>query len=516
MPIQTSARPIPFFQLKTVGGAFVAREPKIPGSIPVTQTEVIPATGRYNELYCQSGGSNINAGSTNNNTAAYTATNGNWSTVTNQYIPTDGSVPASFITAGDYVSIYIDAATVAVFIARVDVVAGVNGAITVSATYRCGTPPVTSATARSLKAGGAWLGPSGASIFPFTILNSSISDITTRVNVKNDQTYSTTVTVAFSLAAGILQGYSSSPGDGGRATFDFGTTNVGTGISVVGLMCADIIVLSTATIGTSVGIAAGTTSVTVLRCSARGWRGSGLASNTAVSIFIECEAYDCAKANDGLSAGFHFTSNSSCVRCISSYNSGSLSDGFNWVSGATGNCTADNCIAFRNGRHGFSFPSGGAIIGPNFHNCDSYFNGGSGLANNGIASNAFSIIENCNFIGNNAWGIASTSPGIWYGMIKNCGFGTGSMRNASGMIGIGSNHAMIISGNVQYPADVTPWTDPINGDFRIDLDEAIGVGIGSYKQSLGSLSGTIGYPDIGAAQALVTAVDEGTGGVGGT
>jgi len=50
----------------------------------------------------QNGGNNVNAGSTTNNTAAYTSTNGNWSTVTNKFTPTDGSTPASSVNVGEF------------------------------------------------------------------------------------------------------------------------------------------------------------------------------------------------------------------------------------------------------------------------------------------------------------------------------------------------------------------------------------------------------------------------------
>jgi hypothetical protein len=59
----------------------------------------------------------------------------------------------------------------------------------------------------------------------------------------------------------------------------------------------------------------------------------------------------------------------------------------------------------------------------------------------------------------------------------------------------------VISGNVTYANDVTPWTDPANGDFRISLAAAKGAGRGTYTQTAASYAGTVGYPDIGAAQS---------------
>lgn len=119
------------------------------------------------EFYIQAGGSFLNSGSTTSNSAAYTSTNGNWSTVTNQFIPTDGSTPASTVNVGDYASIYLDAAAAAVCIVRVTAVAaGVNGAITVSSTIKAGTVPVTGTTGRSINVGGAQKIPTTGDLGP--------------------------------------------------------------------------------------------------------------------------------------------------------------------------------------------------------------------------------------------------------------------------------------------------------------------------------------------------------------
>jgi hypothetical protein len=187
----------------------------------------------YTEFYCQSGGSNLNAGSTTSNTAAYTSTNGNWSTVTRIFTPTDGSTPASTIAVGDWVSIYNDGSAATAFIAQVTAVAaGVNGAITVSATSRAGSQPSTSATARTLKAGGAWKGPNAADGVPFNIggLGNNVDGTSgnqVRVNMKNSSSYAMTASINWQAgAACVVQGYTTSPGDGGKATVDGGVTEL--------------------------------------------------------------------------------------------------------------------------------------------------------------------------------------------------------------------------------------------------------------------------------------------------
>jgi hypothetical protein len=60
---------------------------------------------------------------------------------------------------------------------------------------------------------------------------------------------------------------------------------------------------------------------------------------------------------------------------------------------------------------------------------------------------------------------------------------------------------MTVIGSVTYATDVTPWVDPTNGDFRINLAAAKGTGRGTFTQTASSYAGTVGYPDIGAAQS---------------
>src|SRR6267142_3023303 len=181
----------------------------------------------FTEFYCTSTGSNLNAGSTTDNAAIYTSTNGAWSTVTNTFTPADGSNPVtSGVSAGMFVSIFLDAASVAVYIARITSVTGtVNAAIAVSTTVIYGTAPTTAASGITIKVGGAWLGPNGATTFPFglsgtigALVNSS--SYQPRVNVKNDQTYTMTAALPFTtLGAAVMQGYTTAPGDLGKANF---------------------------------------------------------------------------------------------------------------------------------------------------------------------------------------------------------------------------------------------------------------------------------------------------------
>lgn len=460
----------------------------------------------FTEFYCQSGGSNLNSGSTTNNTAAYTSTNGNWSTGTNQFTPTDGSTPASNVNVGDFASIYIDGASVAVFIARVTVVAsGVNGAITVSSTVKAGTAPVTSATTRTIKVGGAWLGPNGASGFPLSlaidgIVLNNVAGATTRINLKNDASYliSTAITPAFS--DGIVQGYTTTPGDKGKAIIDTSTNlinalSVNSGIAFIDLVFTGSQASGTATLVSTVAGAGGTL---FLRCIVHGSRGNGFTVTiTATITFIECEAYANNLSNTADLAGFKISASSvTMIRCYSHDNSGSNSVGF--YAGKLSQIWMHNCVADSNGSHGFVAGNDTGIGGVVLSQCDSYNNGGDGIK---VLSTkqTFITIHNCNLIKNTGWGINAATTTLLIGEFSNNGYGSGTQANGSGTTNAGTG--VVQTGTVTYASGVTPYFAPATGDFRISLSAAVSTGTENFLQTGNAKIGSIGYPDIGAVQS---------------
>lgn len=459
----------------------------------------------YTEFYCQNGGSNLNAGSTTNNTALYTSTSGNWVQTTRVFTPTDGSTPASTVSVGMFASVYLNAASVGVYIGRISAVgAGVNGTITIDVTAILGSAPANSTGGITIKVGGAWLGPNGASTFPFSLggvnnLKDS-SDHLPRVNFKNDQTYSMSVAVSFGNGPAIYQGYTSTVGDGGKATFDTSTNAVGA-LNVNGTQCSlvDLIAVSTASAGSFDGITISGSSQ-IIRCVAHGWRNSGF--NVGSSCYVkECEAYDNNKANAAGHAGFKTSSSVTFENCIAHDNTGSNTDGFTTLNGANP-LNFVNCIADTNGRHGFSIQ---ANTNPSiyFLQCDAYNNGTDGIKNLLASTNSYVSIKNCNFVKNGGYGINSAiTTGHWSGVIENCGFGSGTQANGSGTTN--GTDALEISGSVTYAANLTPWNNPANGDFRITLASAMSVGRSAFTETAAGYAGTVGYPDIGSAQHLDT------------
>lgn len=462
----------------------------------------------FTEFFCRSGGSNLNGGGLAS--GAEPATTPVYSGVgdsdgTSIFTPSDGSTPASTVTVGDFGSVYVTAgATVAVFIGRVKTVAaGVNGAITFETTAKSGTFPAASAGAHTItcNVGGAWLGPNAAVGFPFTLATNALKNTNgdfPRVNFKNDATYSITAAITSAGGAGMTwQGYSSSAGDGGKAIIDGGTTGASYVLLTLGggqELAVDFILQNNGATGNASGGNISSTSL-FIRCVFANLRGSGLVLQGTNSISIECESYACNQSNTADKGGFETVGTAHLMNCIShDHTAGSNAHGFvcgNSVTTLFQRCIADTCS-------GAGFYSSNPTIKVFMLNCDAYNCSASGTslaAVNGVATVYF---VNSNFIKNTGYGINLTGGGSRTGYITSCGFGSGTQANSLGTTNaIGS---VAVTGSVTYASGVTPWVDPANGDFRINLAAAKGAGRGAFTETATSYAGTVGYPDIGAAQ----------------
>lgn len=425
-------------------------------------------------------------------TAAYSATNGGWNSTTGVFTPTSGD-PSATVTVGDFASVFNDGATTPVFVGRVTAVNSTT--VTVSTTAKGGTAPTTNATARSINVGGAWLGPNGAVQFPVNfaagVMVNAAGD-SCRVNFKNNQTYGITAAMNHTIAGPVhFQGYTTTFGDLGKATIDGGVAgasyillaNSGTPMYVL-----DLIFQNNGATGLAAGVSVSNSRlVRLTRVVVHDVRGGGIVNGH----LLECEAYACNQSNTANLAGMDPVL---ARRCISHNNVGSNSIGFVTSSGAR---VLIDCISDSNGLHGFFSNS---VTDYTLIGCDAYGNGGDGWQH--VVAAGHYEIENCNFVGNAGWGVNITTTAR--GILWNCGFGdnvSGAKTNTGGLDEVGT---------VTYGAGVTPWVDPANGDFRIDLTASKNTGRGSFTQTAPSYSGTIGYPDIGAAQHL----DSGGGGTG--
>lgn len=462
----------------------------------------------YTEFACRSGGSNMNGGAIASNgepatSPVYSSTNGNWNG-TATFTPTDGSTPLGLAAAGDWAHVFVDGSTTPVYIARVtNVAAGVNGVITLSTTAKAGSAPTSSATGRSINIGGAWLGPNGASGFPFTLLTSVLQNVGSdrpRCNFKNDQTYNITAAITVSGTGPIIfQGYTTTFGDLGKATIDGGTSGASYTLLNVsntsGQSFCDLIFGNNGATGSALGVQCSNTNSTASfkRCVVHDVRGHGFVGGSNLyTKWIECEVYNCNQSNTASQAAFTGGTGlpATAIRCIAHDNTSSNTSGFINIPNVI------SCISDTNGQYGF-------VIASNTNtmvNCDAYNNGSDGIrGNNGGTSELY--IENCNLVKNGGWGINLAFGATSRADVVNCGFGAGTQVNASGSITAGSGSAVEAVGTVTYANDVTPWTDPANGDFRVNLAAATNAGRGAFTQTSASYTGTVSILDIGAAQA---------------
>ncbi len=481
----------------------------------------------FTEFYCTSLGSNLNSGGINSGipggTANYTHTNGNWSTVLNNFTVQNGTNPTGNVTVGDYASIYNDGATVGVYIARITAVDNkVNGNISVSSTNIYGTAPTTSTTNRSMKVGGAWLGPNGSTTFPFGLtgtiasLSPSVSSNAVRVNAKNDQTYTMTAALNLgTLGAAILQGYTTTPGDLGKSIFSSNIISA-SNFTITGSASqsfADLIFVSTGASNANHLVQTGNP-IFLLRCVFHGSRASGFlnAATSAPVFLLECEAYDCNKSNSTGTAGFETSVSGAtlvCINCYSHDHAGSNSQGFSSVANS-GALILINCISESNGGSGLLWNNAisSASTGLVSINSDYYNNTGDGIKLANTVPGLFAYFSNNNFIKNGGKGINNTLA-AQSGIIYNNGRGAGTQANGS----TDTLGAIIdTSTDITYVANSTPWNAPTTGDFRIVLAGAKNSGRSHFEETDGTNTGTVGFPDIGAAEHYDTQKSQTFGG----
>lgn len=467
-------------------------------------------TPTYTEFYIQTTGDNLNSGSTADNAATFSAASGyftnNTTATTCTFFKSGLNPVAGGVTNGAWASVYTNGQIATAWIATVTAADDTADTVTMSLTAKAGNLPSTDETGvMSIKVGGAWKGPGGhtgdtgyaaTNTFPFALVANTITNSSgiPRINIKGGTTYSITNGLIVANAGPIrFQGYTTTPGDGGKATIDGGTVYPGYAL----LTCtgnyeewADVIFANNGVVGSTDGIAGGGNDCVFVRCVIHDISKNGILPSGSGWSAWECEAYACGKGNGSGVVAFNGLQ---CYRCIAHDNTGSSIAGF-YIS--TGGILV-NCIADSNGRQG-------AVAGPSASgtatiiNCDFYNNTYAGISLSGGNVN----IENCNFA-NNGSGITNTAAlSGRVGRIANCGFGTGTAANTYGTIT--NLFGPLIRGCFEYSANALPWTDAPNGDFRINLTAAKATGAGGFTETAGSYAGTVGYPDIGAAQNAST------------
>lgn len=466
----------------------------------------IEAATSYTEWFCNSTGTNINAGSTTNATPTFSNSNQNWDSTTGIYTSTGSDL--SGVSVGMWASVFVDGATTAVFVGRITAVDDTLDTITVSTTIKTGTAPSTSATGRSIVVGGAWYGPwySGATVdnWPISTVNDRLTNTSLaspRINFKNDRVYGTTNVIQNSNGPIRFQGFATNAGDFGRAWLTGSTVGAGHAAFTFNGANVDVTDFIFATNGASANAAlvtGGNNEQYFSRCVFRDSRGAGI-STAGFTFLNECESFLCNANNTAGTSGFNISGASSVlVRCVAHDNVGTGTSGF--IINST--CSLINCIADSNGRDGLTF---NAVNMLSVEGCDFYNNGTNGINLTGASATTV-LIENCNFIGNGvgltgAYAINSSGSVLRNGSVINCVFGTGTATNGSGGANIFPGTGLNEIGNIGLAANVNPWVDAANGNFSVtNTSPTINAGRGIFMQTQSGYGGTVSYPDTGATQ----------------
>lgn len=469
------------------------------------------AFGTFTEFYCNaSTGDNTNGGSSAGS-VVFSNTNANWDG-TSVFTPNNGQNPVSQgVTTGMFAAIFLDGAATATRIARItNVTNATNGAITVSTTSVAGASVTSGATGRTIRVGGAWKGPNGAVGFPWTINSlGTATDGTNmvRVNFKNNADYSISSAITFGSTGGnvVSQGYSSTPGDLGKATITTTTNAVGIiGVGTTNRSFYDLRFTTTATSGSAVGVVS-TSFNTFQRCVFNGWRSTVISQGGGAPLWVdECEFYDFNKAN---TVGASAINGTSGLTVTSSYfHDATAGSNCLGISTASGNHTTQIIGNIFDNLAGAAVQESGGgagdvltiITNNDFYHCN------TGIKLNATAASTYHpIIKNNNFIGNTTYAI-DVVAGHVDGTLFNNGYGSGTEANGSG--DYHTTAEMILddaTGNnsrVVYAANATPYAAPTTGNFKINNVAAMGTGRGHFEQNDGTNTDTVGYPDIGAAQ----------------
>lgn len=484
----------------------------------------------YTETYVQTTGSNLNAGTTNADAATFTYAGGTWVSGTGVFTVASGNPLSDGVVVGDFGSVFTTAgATVSQFIGRVT--ARDATTVTLSLTAKSGTAATPSATANAttLKIGGAWAGPNGASMFPWGFIQATMTNAAAdllRVNIKTG-TYTITAGVTHTnVGPMVFEGYTTTPGDG-TLTMSLPLIT-GTGFPTINTPY-NILQYSGATdIQTRyiefanngydspgpnvngpdmVSSVSGATNNVYYRCRFRNsWR-NGLRIGASGGLVEECEGVGCNIDGAATFAVFQADAVSSWLRCWGHHTfsqSGPLdyadSVVFRFGASSTNRVTYDGCIASHFG--GYGFTAGGNNHCVLIKNCVAAFGNRSGVFFGAGANETSSVlIENSIFYNNDNYGVRYGNA-TWAATIRNCAFGANATANF--LNGLADR----VSGTIDLSGD--PFVDSANGDFSLN------VGAGALCRNAG-FGGWLGgspadwqgssysekpttFPDVGAAQ----------------
>jgi hypothetical protein len=425
----------------------------------------------FTEFYCNaSTGSNLNAGSTESGTATHTYASGTWVQSTRVFTVASGNPESAGVAVGNFASVYPDAATVTPYVGRVSAVSSTT--ITIDGTAFSGTAPVDGTTNTTIKIGGAWKGPNGAVGFPFGFITGALmnDNFRPRVNLKGGTNYEITATIECNLGQYVsFQGYTTTPGDRGRAIIDGGTTGTSYVLLNISLTAAlntafiDLTFQNNGATGSATGVNQVSTSSELIfsRVTVHSVRGWGIVFTSQVNA-VDVLASGCNQSNTAGLGGIGARSGS-FLRLVARDNN---RHGIMYGS-TTGTATLVNCISTRNTDAGYAY--GTNRLNQSLLGCVAYDNGGDGIQAGGGGGQVVNIsIENCIAAYNGGRGIdlqASASSASVFFLRDNAVIGNTveNIRVDSGVSGGGFTHNENL---ITLTAD--PFVDAENDDFNIN------------------------------------------------
>lgn len=494
--------------------------------------QLVYGASPFTEWFCvkaESGGTNVNAGSTTN-TPVFNQTGGNFTNTTGGFAKAGANF--SGVTVGMWASVYVDGSIVTPFVGRVVLVDDVNDFMLITNIAGFGTKPTDGTGNRSCRVGGPWYGPYGTATytdgFPLDAIENRATNFPSlppRVNMKDDHDYIITSNVVRNIRGYVrFEAFHDIPGDAGDV-YPWRMANIYADTNTAVMFYQPFVnsgnfneyrylnisgggTNSNGAIHTNMVSSTGSGSVWYRCRFHRSWEGGlviGGASGIGNQLIVECESDRNNINGANATGGFMASQDSTWVRCWShdsNWRGDTDADGW-YVDASAEIVTFRDCISSGNAGRGWQFT--GSTIFLDMTGCAAVSNGNFGMS---WTASSFSItngstvnLEGCIYVGN-TWGLVGPTQ-------TNSPFAVRALDCAFfGNGGTFSNfNSQVFVNNITLTSQ--PFIDPINGNFGLN-DTAGGGAALRYKpkfftQGTNWTHYTTNYLDVGPAQATNSA-----------
>lgn len=478
----------------------------------------------WSSFYVTPTGSKVNSGSTADDAALVTFVNGNWDASTGIFIGIGADLSA--VTVGMFASIYVDGAEISAFVGRITAFNDTTDAVTVSLLTKTGTAPSTSATGRSMKIGGAWMGPSLNTLtnvagFPFNFVNANLTNtsfepVMVWIKGNADGSAAYTATNSFAHASNHVNfcGYTNTIGDAGIAVTSGFTNPVPFNLFTVGANDCRFKQLGFYNNGWTPGDASGAYMVNITGTGNRMERvrffesaRTGLRVGGSGTRLLECEFNRCNRDGANGHAQLLITEESAHTRLFvhNSDKPESDSDGILIINDSPETVMINDSIISHNRGVGININNSGANVILN--NCTIASNGNHGVVfdvPNSINGSHVEI-QNCIFVLNYGYGVSGETNLLWGPMMSTNSFYSNRLGHIAGV------NPSFIGGTNFLSED--PFENTATGDFRLKTTGAGALLRGTARGDFLShtnIAANYSHRDVGALQNTNSAAGGGT------